>query len=321
MGGSAILGYGFEYFSYSLQVKFVYSGTSAERGGIQRGDFVRAVGGVRVTVDNFVDVMAGNTGETTITVGRWNAKSGMEEEVDLPVPGRAMYYSSPVYLDTVYTNTNIGDVGYLVYYGEFASGPDEEPELYNDELKRAFVRFHSAGVKSFILDLRGNAGGKVRVSELLSTMLAPREAMGKIFMVGKKNDQLEDLAVLFDPDVIEEGAGLDLEKLVVIVNQGSASASELTVHCLKPYFGDRLQVVGTRTEGKNVGMDSFEIPDSPWTIVPLTFYILNCNGESYSTDGLQPDVYIEEDLSKIVYPLGDRREPLLQKAMETIGGE
>lgn len=321
LGGSAIFGYGFVYYPSSLQVSFVYPGTSAERGGILRGDFVRAVGGVRVTSDNFVDVVSGNTGETIFTVGRWNAKLGRVEETDIWVPGREWYYGSPVYLDTVYTSTHIGKVGYLVYHEKFASGPDEEPGLYNDELKRAFVRFHSAGVKYFILDLRGNKGGDVSVCRLLSTMLAPREAMGKIFVVEKKNDQRENTVELFDPDVIGEGAGLDLERLVVIVDQKSASASELIVHCLKPYFGDRLQVVGTRTEGKNVGMESIKVPGSPWSIEPVTFYFLNCNGEYHSADGLEPDVYIEEDLSKIVYPLGDRREQLLRKAMQAIGAE
>lgn len=321
LGGSAIFGYGFEYFPFPLQVALVYPGTPAKRDGILRGDFIRAVGGVRVTSGNFVDVVSGNTGETIFTVGRWNAESGKEEEADILVPGREWYYASPVYLDTVYTSTRIGKVGYLVYSKEFVPGPDEEPELYNDELKRAFVRFHSAGVKYFILDLRGNEGGDVSVSRLLSTMLAPREDMGKIFVVEKKNDQQENTVELFDPDIIGEGAGLDLEKLVVIVNQVSASASELIVHCLKPYFGDRLQVVGTRTRGKNVGMKPIEIPGSPWTIVPLTFYFLNCNGEYHSTDGLESDVYVEEDLSKIVYPLGDRREQLLRKAMQAIGAE
>lgn len=321
LGGSATFGYGFVYYPSSLQVSFVYPGTPAKQGGILRGDFIRAVGGVRVTSDNLVDVVSGNTGETIFTVGRWNAESGKEEEADILVPGREWYYGSPVYLDTVYTSTHIGKVGYLVYNEKFASGPDEEPGLYNDELKRAFVRFHSAGVKYFILDLRGNEGGEFLVSKLLCTMLAPREAMGKIFVVEKTNDQWEYTAELFDPDVIGEGAGLDLEKLVVIVNQVSASASELTVHCLKPYFGDRLLVVGTRTRGKNVGMKSIEVPGSPWMIMPVTFYFLNCNGEYHSTDGLEPDVYIEEDFSKIVYPFGDRRELLLQKAMQAIGAE
>lgn len=321
LGGSAIFGYGLMYLNPSLMVLFVYPETSAKRSGIQRGDFIKAIGGVKVTKDNIVDVLGKNVDETIFTVERWNDEQGKREDMDILMPKREMYYDRPVYLDTVYTSTHIGKVGYLVYHEKFASGPDEEPGLYNDELKRAFVRFHSAGVKYFILDLRGNKGGDVSVCRLLSTMLAPREAMGKIFVVEKKNDQRENTVELFDPDVIGEGAGLDLEKLVVIVNQVSASASELIVHCLKPYFGDRLQVVGTRTRGKNVGMKPIEIPGSPWTIVPLTFYFLNCNGEYHSTDGLESDVYVEEDLSKIVYPLGDRREQLLRKAMQAIGAE
>ena len=68
-------------------------------------------------------------------------------------------------------------------------------------------------------------------------------------------------------------------------------------------------------------MESIEIPGSPWMIEPVTFYFLNCDGEYHSADGLEPDVYVEEDHSKIVYPIGDRREQLLQKAMQTIGAE
>ena len=241
--------------------------------------------------------------------------------LDIRIPKREMYYGTPVVLDTLYTGTRVGKVGYLVYYGVFAAGPDEEPGLFNDELKGAFARYHAAGVRNLVLDLRNNSGGEVDACHLLSTMLAPREAMGKIFMVGKCNDQQENTALLFEPDLIGEGARLDLEKLVVIVNRESASASELLIHCLKPYFGDNLQVVGTRTEGKNVGMRLFEILDTPWSICPVVFYILNCNGESYSKEGLIPDVFIEEDFSRNIYPFGDRREQLLREAMRTIGAE
>lgn len=222
-----------------------------------------------------------------------------------------------MYLDTLYTGTRVGKVGYLIY-SSFESGSEDQPELYNDELKQIFVRFNSAGVKHLILDFRDNPGGELDACQLLCTMLVPREAMGKVFLIEKYNDQNYDIASLFDPEDMREGAPLDIEKLIIIVNEESASASELVIHCLKPYLGDKLQVVGTKTSGKNVGMD---IPDSPWKIAPVTFYCLDCNGEYEYSDGLEPDVYIKDDFSGKVYSLGDRRELLLQKAMQVMGAE
>ena len=319
-GKPAYLGFGMEYLRPSLQVSVVYRGAPAARAGILRGDFIRAVGGVRVTADNIVEVLAPLVNETKFTIGRWNEETGREEELDILVPGREMMYQDPVYLDTLYTETRVGKVGYLAY-GMFDSGSDDQPELYNDELKRIFVRFNSVGVKHLVLDLRHNAGGELTVCQLLCTMLAPREAMGKVFLIGKYNDQNEDIARLFDPEDMGEGAPLDIEKLIVIVDENSASASELVIHCLKPYLGDKLLVVGTKTAGKNVGMDTRDIPDSPWTIAPVQFYLLDCNGEYDYVDGLEPDVYIKDDFSGKVYSLGDRREPLLRKAMQAMGAE
>lgn len=317
---SEYLGFGMEYWPSSLQVKVVYRGGPAERAGILRGDFIRRVEGVPVTNDNIVEVLASRVDETVFTIERWNEEKGREEELDILVPGREMMYRNPVYLDTLYTGTRVGKVGYLIY-SSFESGSEDQPELYNDELKQIFVRFNSAGVKHLILDFRDNPGGELDACQLLCTMLVPREAMGKVFLIEKYNDQNYDIASLFDPEDMREGAPLDIEKLIIIVNKESASASELVIHCLKPYLGDKLQVVGTKTSGKNVGMDIMDIPDSPWKIAPVTFYCLDCNGEYEYSDGLEPDVYIKDDFSGKVYSLGDRRELLLQKAMQVMGAE
>lgn len=273
-----------------------------------------------VTTDNIVEVLAPLVNETKFTIGRWNEEAGREEELEILLPGREMMYQDPVYLDTLYTGTRVGKVFYLAY-DMFDSGSDDQPELYNDELKRIFVQFNSAGVKHLILDLRGNGGGDLNVCQLLCTMLAPREAMGKVFLIEKYNDQNEDIVRLFDPEGMGEGTPLDIEKLIVIVDENSASASELVIHCLKPYLGDKMLVVGTKTAGKNVGMRTRDIPDSPWTIAPVQFYLLDCNGEYEYSDGLEPDVYIKDDFSGKVYSLGDRRELLLQKAMQVMGAE
>ncbi len=318
--GTPYMGFGMLYLPETLQISFVEQNSPAAKAGIHRGDFIRAIEGIRTTSANIVEILASQVNETMFTIGRWNEEKGREEELDILVPGREMLNPSVILLDTIYTGTHVGKVGYLAYK-EFLSGLVDQPELYLDELKQLFVQFNSAGVKHLILDLRDNLGGDINVCHQLCTMIAPREAMGKVFFIGKRNDKNENFTYLFDSESVGEETLLDVEKLVVIVDINSASASEVVIHCLKPYLGDHLQVVGTKTYGKNVGMDIQKVPGTPWAIVPITFYCLNCNGEYEYSDGLEPDVYIEDDLSGKVYPLGDRQEPLLKKAMQVMGAE
>ena len=86
---------------------------------------------------------------------------------------------NPFLMDSVY---QIGGktVGYL-NYSSFASGPDNKTEAYNEQMKQLFVQFKAQGVNEFVLDLRYNPGGLATCAQLLTSFLAPADALFKTF--------------------------------------------------------------------------------------------------------------------------------------------
>lgn len=319
--GNGLYIFGMTYHATKLVVNHIIHDSPAEKAGFQRGDVITAVNGKTVNPDNIDDILGSCSGETWITVKRYSDTDEKPEILDLKITGREVLYDNPVYLDTVYTETGAGKVGYLFFHGEFVEGLKEDTTLYTDQLRKVFSRFYNKEVNQLIIDLRDNVGGSLNLCHLLCTMLAPENAMGKLFLNEKYNNQNENIKLLFDPALVKNGARLDLEKLIIIVSQKTASASELVIHCLKPYLGEKLIVVGTKTYGKNVGMETITDLDIPWILIPVTFGCENADGDSDYSDGLQPDVFIEENFSGKLYPYGDRREQLLQKALQSLKTE
>ena len=84
---------------------------------------------------------------------------------------------NPVHYKNVYTSGS-KKIGYLVY-NHFSSGPTDNSNEYDNDLRSAFQYFASQQVNEFILDLRYNNGGLLSCAELLCTMLAPSSALGQ----------------------------------------------------------------------------------------------------------------------------------------------
>ncbi|MCO7114117.1 S41 family peptidase [Bacteroides uniformis] len=78
----------------------------------------------------------------------------------------------------MYIHRGSKKIGYLVY-NHFSSGPTDNSNEYDNDLRSAFQYFASQQVNEFILDLRYNNGGLLSCAELLCTMLAPSSALGQ----------------------------------------------------------------------------------------------------------------------------------------------
>ena len=176
--------------------------------------------------------------------------------------------------------------------------------------------FHNAGVRKLIVDLRYNGGGDSRASQLLTDCLAPRSAVGKPYVVRKHNSYLAKLDKSFtdaeNTDYIGSNENsLDLDGLYFITGEGSASASEMVMNGLKPYLGDRLQMVGDTTYGKPNGMYVLMYPGAEsdyeaylegdfsklqWVFLPISFFNQNSLGQAIPTSGFIPDNYRPDDL-------------------------
>jgi len=171
-----------------------------------------------------------------------------------------------------------------------------------------------------VLDLRYNPGGYISCCQLLSSLIAGESRLGESFCYYRYNTGQEtELKFLGRNEV--GGATVDLQRLYVLTGPWTASASELLISALKPYMP--LRLIGTRTEGKNVG--SYEIRSDTYalTLHPITLQLLNKEHWTDYAAGFMPDIYLNDDANQDqMRELGDPEEYLLSQALaEIVGSE
>lgn len=316
-------------------VQGVYPGSSAAQNGLKRGDMVSGVGGKKLTKSNYTNLYYAllqptAEGTTTLTVDTITS-AGMQKLRTVTATCSATYCNPVIFTKTESVGSH--KVGYLVF-DHFSAG-------FGQELYDAFADFKSQGVTDLILDLRYNRGGRTTTANLLATLIAGASCEGKVFSSMRYNDTRMSKrgGKRYDENfgypnneglgASVTGACLDLTRVCVLTTGSTASASELVINALRG-IGVEVTLVGERTEGKNVGMEYKDITASSgniYRILPITFQIYNCNGESDYADGFAPDVQLDENnpynQERTFYacrPYGSAGEPLYAKALQLLTG-
>lgn len=324
--------YGFEYIAYQVRstdyyyarVLYVLPDSPAERAGLKRDDWIMGINGkdgnlVDYSVLDGGDAISLNLRKADYEKGGWINKGTLD------LPAAEIIPNNPLFLDSVYV---YGDrkIGYLVYNHFSAQAEGGNDGAYDSQMKSIFADFKAKGVNEFVLDLRFNGGGLVSSARLLSSLLAPADALGKTFCELIYNDKHKRNSK-YDFDKTVSSSNLDLKRLYVLTGQTSASASEAVINCLRPYMGnENVHVIGDETLGKAVGSNPYGEKEAyDWMLHPITFRIVNSEGEAdYGQKGFTPETYIYEygsDPSFIeLLPLGNTREILLSTAIQQITG-
>lgn len=331
------LGQAVEYYrDYGLRVRYIYPGSPLERFGVTRGAVLTRVAGFNVEDDE-----EGLTAEKLKHLNENYYKSPQTFTFRL-VDGRdtsftaSMASSLSVRSSLVTRVFRPGEfpglqepVGYFLYMSFRAN--------FLDDIHEAMQTFKQAGVRKIIVDLRYNGGGDSRANRLLTDYLAPSSADGKPYVIRHHNAFLRSVKdspytdekntvyiipsskIAYDKDDDEGRAywdkvspnRLDPEAIYFITGSGSASASEVVMNGLRPYMGDRMQMVGDTTYGKPNGMyvlmypgekGDYEAYDAgnysklQWVFLPICFFNQNSNGETIPVDGFVPDNYRPDDL-------------------------
>jgi carboxyl-terminal processing protease len=165
------------------------------------------------------------------------------------------------------------------------------------------VEILGSNAKKIILDLRNNPGGYLEVSQEIAGWFLENGQVVTIEDFGGKQEQNIYKA--------RGSANLLPYPMVILINQGSASASEILAGALRDNRG--IKLIGETSFGKGsvqeiedlVGGSSLKITIAKW---------LTPKGESISEKGLEPDIKVEmtdEDYS-------EGRDPQLDKAIEII---
>ncbi|MBK5231066.1 MAG: hypothetical protein JJE27_07845, partial [Thermoleophilia bacterium] len=147
---------------------------------------------------------------------------------------------------------------------------------------REIEKLDKKGADSFVLDLRGNGGGRLDQAVAISSLFLSKGMI--VATDGRARLRRQYNAI--------KGAVITAEPLVVLVDRGSASASEIVSGSLK--YRDRALIVGTRTYGKGVFQEITEFDNGG--AISLTVGRYELPGGHYITKrGLTPDLKAKDD--------------------------
>lgn len=233
-------GIGIEYqvLNDTLLVVAPIVGGPSEALGIQSGDKIVRINdssAVGITQEGVQRKLRGPKGtKVRVTIVRTGIADLLEFEI--------VRDKIPIY--TVDASFMVDDrVGYI-NVNRFAA-------TTNDEFLEALGRLRAAGMQRLVLDLRTNAGGYLEQAYKMVDELLPK---------GKKIVYTKGRRPEFDDEYVASGMGRYQDvSLVILVNNGSASASEIVAGAVQDW--DRGLVVGETTFGKGLVQRQFELKD------------------------------------------------------------
>lgn len=265
-----------------------FEGSPAFKAGLRSGDFITKVEGVEykgTELDKAVSVIKGEEGQpVTITIMR----DGIEEDVTIVRASITMVNVESEMLE--------GDIAHVTML-QFSNDTAKQVREAMEELK-------SQGAKGYILDLRGNPGGFLDEAVDVASLFVEKDKT--ILYTLDKYDQKKEYR--------SKGGDFIGEPLVVLIDEGSASASEVVSGALKDY--DAATLVGQKSFGKGIVQMVFEVGDNEGVKVTVSSYY-SPNGINIHGEGIVPDVevLIPEGTEA---PLTIENDTQLQKAVEVL---
>jgi carboxyl-terminal processing protease len=247
-----------------LRVLRVFDGTPAERAGIRQDDLIVAVNGRSIAGVNSEVATARIKGPegTSVTLdvvhgGNRRSVRVERERIEIPVAEGRMV-------------TRNGQKVGVVRLAGFSSGA-------HGFVRRQVDRLLKQGAEGLVLDLRGNGGGLLSEGVLVSSIFLED---GEVVSVRGRHRRNRT------EDAVGDAIPADIP-VVVLVDRGSASASEIVTGALRDRH--RARVVGTRTYGKGLVQEVIDLPNGGVLDITVANYYLP-SGKTITTKGIQPQV-------------------------------
>lgn len=213
-------------------------GSPSDRLGIRAGDRVVEIDGVSAYGISEDEVFKKLRGPKGTTVNLKVLREGLGEPLDFTV------VRDDIPLRSVWTSFMLDDLtGYLLL-NQFTATTSQELGAALNELERR-------GMKRLIFDLRNNQGGRLNEAVATADLFIP----GGYVMVSRKGREHRDDSTYHSTDADDR----PLWDLIVLINGGSASASEIVAAAVQDL--DRGLVVGQRSFGKGLVQNSYPLKD------------------------------------------------------------
>ena len=242
----------------------------AYEAGVKAGDYIVKINNIQVqgkTLNEAVEIMRGPVGsDIEITVRR----KGVKKALVLNITRKIIKVRS---VKSKIIDNNIGYIR-LTAFNENSS----------NQIKKKINEFNkNENIEKFILDLRNNPGGLLSQAIKITDFFL---SSGEI--VSTKSRQENENRKWF----AQAGDILNGETLVVLINNGSASASEIVAGALKDH--KRAILVGENSYGKGSVQSIIPLRNKGAIRLTISKYYLP-SGESISEVGVSPDIVVAED--------------------------
>ena len=261
--------------------------------GVLPGDYIYSVDGVLTStmdLDSLGSNLKGEEG-TTVEVVFVRYDDGESEKIIKTLTRRTVIVNPVV--EKIYEN----DIGYIKLSSFDENSYTDFKKVYDDLIK-------NEKVKGLILDLRNNPGGLLNVACNIADLLVPE---GKIvYTVDKAGNE----------EALYSKAGKIEIPLVVLINEGSASASEILAGAIKDYGVGK--IVGVTTYGKGVVQTLKSLKDGTYMKLTTAEYF-SPNGNKINEIGISPDIEVElPDDIESYYNLSLEEDTQLRTAIEEL---
>ena len=259
-----------------ISVVSAIPGGSAEEAGITTDDKILKIDGQIYTGEQLTEAsnyMRGEEG-TNVTVVIRKADDNSEQEITLE--------RRNIVIETASSRMLNNNIGYLSI--------TQFTENVSDKVKEHINNLSSEGMKSLIIDLRNNPGGILEEAVNIASMFI--DTGETITYTLDKNGRKD---VYSSIDFLESGSKYNMD-IVILVNGGSASASEVLTGALKDY--DKAYVIGEKTYGKGVVQSVIPIGFNDILSVTVSRYY-SPKGVCIHGTGIEPDSVVEMSYDKI----------------------
>lgn len=244
------IGIEFQVLNDTLLVVSPIAGGPSEALGIQAGDKIVRIDDSTAVGITETQVRAKLRGQKGTKVRVAIVRAGIGRPLDFEITRDKI----PLY--TVDASFMVDDKTGYITVTRFAA-------TTHTEFADALQKLKQAGMRRLVLDLRGNAGGYLEQAFKMSDELLPR---------GKKVVYTKGRRAEFDEEYVSSGSGKAADiALVVLVNNGSASASEIVSGAVQDW--DRGLIVGETTFGKGLVQRQFPLSDgSAFRLTTARYY-------------------------------------------------
>ncbi len=262
----------------------------AEKAGLMAGDKVLKINGestAEMTIDEAVNKMRGEKGtEVKLIVFR---NGGEEKTKEITIVRGVIEVKSVTF-----------ELKNNIPYFKIVRFGDDTASKFKVLTKK--IPQNTPGV---IIDLRNNPGGYLNASVEMASLMLPKN---DVVVIEKDRKGKEDKLYSFGYNNI-----LNKKKIIVLINKGSASASEILAGALRDNAKDRVTILGEQSFGKGSVQELINLPGGSATKITVAKW-LTPNGEQISKKGIIPDIKVE--LTSDDYE--NNRDPQLDKALEML---